>query len=176
MREETRGGRGVFCWVVVVSVALACGSVGAQEPRAVSAKSEVWITLAERDLAALQESKQESKSIGDWKDALQIYDTHDGLVLALLPEERLEALGQAVHQRLKRCGGFITHPSREAALDALYLRPERRPEYAPRAISYTIDNTAVAQALYAAVQPAKIVDTINCYPATPRATTPPPAG
>jgi bacterial leucyl aminopeptidase len=162
MRDENRGGRGVFCWVVV-SVALACGSVGAQEPQAGAAKREVWITLAERDLAALQESKQDSKSIDDWadwddwKDALQIYDAHDGLVLALLPEERLEALGRAVHQLLKRCGGFITHPSREEALDSLY----RRPEYAPRAISYTIDNTAVAQALYAAVEPANIVTIIK---------------
>jgi bacterial leucyl aminopeptidase len=156
MREEARSGRRVFCWAVaVVSVALACGSAGAQELRAGAKGREVWITLAERDLAALQE--QDSKSIGGWKDVLQIYATHDGLVLALLPEERLEALGRAVHQRLKRCGGFVTHPSREAAFDSLYPRPE----HAPLAISYTIDNTAVAQVLYAAVEPANIVTIIK---------------
>ncbi len=154
MRNEARGARGVFCWAVAVaSVVLVCGSADARDLRPGTAGREVWITMAERDLAALQESKP----IGDWKDALQIYAVHDGLVLARLPEARLEALGRAVHQRLKRCGGFVTHPSREAALDSLYPRPE----YTPLAVSYTIDNTAVAQALYSAVQPANIVDIIK---------------
>lgn len=151
MRGGARDGRGAICWAVaVVIAALACASAGAQT---LPAEREVWITLAERDLAALQQSK----SLDDWEDALQVYAAHDGLVLALLPEERLEALGRAVHQRLKRCGGFVAHPSREAALDALYVRPV----FAPLAVSYTIDNTAVAQALLAAVQPANILDTVN---------------
>lgn len=152
MRGGARDRRGAICWAVavVVSAALACASAGAQK---LPAEREVWITLAERDLAVLQQTR----SLGDWEDALQVYAAHDGLVLALLPEERLEALGKAVHERLKRCGGFVTHPSREAALDALYVRPE----LAPLAVSYTIDNTAVAQALLAAVQPANILDTIN---------------
>lgn len=151
MRGEARDGRGAICWAVaVVSAVLACASAGAQK---LPAEREVWITLAERDLAVLQQSR----SLGDWEHALQVYAGHDGLVLALLPEERLEALGRAVHQRLKRCGGFVAHPSREAALDALYVRPV----FAPLAVSYTIDNAAVAQALLAAVQPANILDTIN---------------
>ncbi|MFP5286465.1 MAG: hypothetical protein ACLGI9_12060, partial [Thermoanaerobaculia bacterium] len=129
MRDGARGARGVFCWAVVVGAILACASAGAQEMPAGAGGREVWITLAERDLAALQQSR----SIDAWEDALQIYATHDGLVLALLPEERLEALGRAVHQRLERCGGFVAHPSREAALDALYVRPE----LAPLAVSYT---------------------------------------
>ncbi len=153
MRDEIRGGRGVFCWAVVVSLALACGSAGAQKLPAGEGGRGIWITLAERDLAVLHESK----SLGGWEGALEVHATHDGLVLARLPEERLEALGKAVHQSLKRCGGFVAHPSREAALDALYLRPE----FASLAVSYTIDNTAVAQALLAAVQPANILSTIN---------------
>ena len=155
MRGGARDGRGAFCWAVVIAViaviaGVASPSAGAQK---LPAEREVWITLAERDLTVLQQSR----SLDDLEDALQIYAVHDGLVMALLPEERLEALGRAVHRRLKRCGGFIAHPSREAALDSLYLRPE----LAPLAVSYTIDNTAVAQALLAAVQPANILDTVN---------------
>ncbi len=157
MRGGARDGSGAFCWAVAVVSAvitvMACASAGAQK---LPAEREVWITLAERDLAVLQQSKS-LNDWDDWDDALQIYAVHDGLVLALLPEERLEALGRAVHQRLKRCGGFVAHPSREVALDSLYLRPE----FASLAVSYTIDNTAVAQALLAAVQPANILDTVN---------------
>jgi leucyl aminopeptidase len=145
----------VRCAVGLV-LAAGCLAAGAQElPGGTGGVREVWITLAARDAAALQLSVPGD----DWDLPLEIHAERDGVVLARVPEERLGSLARAVHERFKRCGGFVTHSSLDAALDALYLPPPELP--AALAVSYTLDNAAVAQALIAAVQPANIVDTIN---------------
>lgn len=136
--------------VLLAAVALPAGA----EERPGGEGREVWVTLAERDAAELRLSMPGD----DWSEALEVWAAHDGLVLVALPEESLGALARAVHQRFRRCGGFVTHPSFDAALDALYLAPLEVPS---GLVSYTLDNAAVVQALLAEVQPAPIVDTIN---------------
>jgi leucyl aminopeptidase len=164
--RTARGARPSLWWssrtavVTVLAVVSAWAPATPAQERAEFARraqpdSEVWITLATSDLQALRESSTDD----DWSDHLQTYESNDELTVALVREEHLGALARAVHSRFRRCGGFVAHPSREAALDAFYFRPE----YAAPSpdITYTIDNAAVAQALVAEVQAANIVDTIN---------------
>jgi leucyl aminopeptidase len=161
MQHETRGARGTRrtagrragALIAILAAQLASGPAWAAQ--SASADRSVWITLSTRDVAALQQSSPED----DWADALQTYETHEGVTVALVPEARLASLSRAMHARARKCGGFMAHPSREAALDALYFRPD----YAAPApdISYTIDNGAVAQALIDQVQASNIVSTIN---------------
>ena len=154
-RPRGRRARGV---VALLAGALALGAAAPSRAAATGASDEtgmVWITLAARDLPALQQSSLAD----DWSDTLQTYETHEGVTLALVPEARLGSLSRAMHARFQRCGGFMAHPSRQAALDALYFRPD----YAAPApdITYTIDNAAVASALIAQVQASNIVSTIS---------------
>lgn len=145
-------------WTYLCAAALAVATLplwteGSESPDPPS--KIVWITLSEADVPALERSVPSD----DWSGTLAIEASFNGVVLASVPEDRLGALGRAMHGRFHRCGGFVAHPTHDAALDALYLWPERFPR-APE-VTYTIDNPAVAQALIAQVQPLNIVDTIS---------------
>ncbi len=157
MRDRVRVTR--LHWTAALALAaftLAAGeTAGAEERPDTAGGRTVWITLAERDAAGLRLSLPGD----DWAEALEVHAVHDGVILAPVPEASLGALARAIHQRFRRCGGFVTHPSLDAALDALYLEPAAAP--AALAVTYTLDNAAVVQTLLAAVQPINIVDTIN---------------
>ncbi len=152
LARRGRAGR-LAAAALVAALTLAPSSGAAQEARDAGGQ-DVWITLATRDVEALRQSRD-----GDlWADWFQTYESHRGVSVALVPEGRIAHLARVMHSRFSRCGGFIAHPSREAALDALYF--DERWSEAPL-VTYTIDNGPVAQALIGDVLPANIVSTIN---------------
>jgi leucyl aminopeptidase len=126
------------------------GAQGASDEGA----QEVWITLSTRALEHLRQSRA-----GDsWAEWLQEYESHRGVSVALVKESQVGELSRALHARLRQCGGFIAHASRDEALDALYF--DASLAEAPQ-ITYTIDNGAVASALAGDVLASNIVSTIN---------------
>jgi leucyl aminopeptidase len=125
--------------------AAALSAPAAESPR-------VWITIDQQALDVLRESRDSD----DWAEWLVPSYERDGLVALELREDQLPLLSQALHTRLRRCGGFMAHDTREEALAALEPAPE-----AQSLISYTIDNGPVVQALMAEVKAANIADTIT---------------
>ncbi len=115
---------------------------------------EVWITLATSDAEALRHSRDGEA----WSEWFQEYEAHRGVSVALVKESQVSELARVMHSRFRRCGGFIAHESRAAALDALYFDEAL---LAQPLISYTIDNGAVANALVGDVLASNIVSTIN---------------
>ncbi len=129
-------------------------SADARSPRRASAKDpEIWVTLDAADLAALQATFGEKHMAR----IVTVYESRGGLAVGLVRESRLGDLSAAMHERFRRCAGFIAHASREAALDALDVADVVRE--AP-AVTYTIDNGAVVNALKAQVAPANVAATI----------------
>ncbi len=134
-----------FTWAALPS--LAQGPAGEES-------QEVWITLSSGDLEALRQSRD-----GDaWGEWFQEYESHAGVSVALVRGDQVDDLARVMHTRFHRCGGFIAHASREAALDALYF--DASLSEAPL-VTYTIDNGAVANALIGDVLASNIVSTIN---------------
>lgn len=71
----------------------------------------------------------------------------------------LPALSQAVHEELRRCGGYVQHDSMAEALATLHrLQQPAEPLLAP---SYTIDDAALVNPLLAQMQASNILATIQ---------------
>jgi bacterial leucyl aminopeptidase len=74
-------------------------------------------------------------------------------------EDALSALSEAVHESLRRCGGFVRHDSLAEALAVLHrLGREQVTTLAP---SYAVDDTATVNALLPQMQASNILATIQ---------------
>jgi leucyl aminopeptidase len=139
---------------LVLALALLGGGVdpATREP-------DVWITL-ERDVLAAFERGGEA-----WESTPNILGDpaapRGHVVAAEMAEARIEELAGFVHERSRRCGGFIAHGSRE---DALYAASRaaysERLERLPPPVPYTIAIGPVARAMAQAVQEINIRNTI----------------
>jgi leucyl aminopeptidase len=117
-----------------------------------------WITVGERAYALLQQQAPALHSQGSTQAALA-GGASETVHLVQVDEEQLEALSQAVHESLRRCGGYRWHASRAAeGLQALRTAPALPAVAAP---SYAIDNADLVQPLLAQVQDSRILATIQ---------------
>jgi bacterial leucyl aminopeptidase len=141
-----------------VVCAVAAGLVASAEarpaPKRVAKDPEVWVTIASSDLTALQETFGSSRLA----KIVTTYESRGGLTVGLVRESRLGDLSAAMHQRFQRCAGFMAHATRDEALDALDATGPTREQ---PAVTYTIDNAAVVNALKAQVSPANVAATIT---------------
>jgi leucyl aminopeptidase len=114
---------------------------------------EVWIPMARTDAARVLPALERAGRAG----ALLI-DVEGPILVARIDEDDVPLLARAIHQELRRCGGFVFHPSREDAVAAA-TREVAAPD-APL-VDYTIDNGPVVQALMSGLQEAQIRTTIT---------------
>lgn len=113
----------------------------------------VWITMRAAELEAVREDLRAVAG-----DRLPVVLEAEGdRALAATRESLLGDIATAVHQRYRRCGGFMAHMTREAARRA--LRPRREPG-AP-AVQYTIDNPAAVNAILGQVAQANLTPVIS---------------
>lgn len=123
------------------------------------AESEVWITIDREVLVAFERGGEpwETSPLG-----ADLTLPREQVVAVALTEARLDELSAFIHERYRRCAGFIAHASREEALEAaaraLY---EETLEQIPAPIPYTIDNGGVVKAMVAQVQESNIRTTIT---------------
>lgn len=115
---------------------------------------EIWVTMGQDDLTALEEFLGREKLAG----LLTVQEGNDVARMARLRESRLGDLAAVFHARFRRCGGFMAHETRAAALAALDAA-ERPP--APRAVAYTIDNGPTARGLMAPMAASNVQATIQ---------------
>lgn len=121
---------------------------------------DVWITI-DRDVLVAFERGGEAWE-GTAKVAGDPAAPREQVIAVALPEARIDALASFIHERYRRCGGFIAHGSREEALAAAAraLHSETL-ERTPAPIPYTIDNAAVVNALMAEIRELNIRNTIT---------------
>ena len=119
-----------------------------------------WITVGERAYALLQQQAPAPRSQGSTQAALA-GGASETVHLVQVDEEQLEALSQAVHESLRRCGGYRWHASRAEGLQALQALRTAPALPAVAAPSYAIDNADLVQPLLAQVQDSRILATIQ---------------
>ncbi|MBR7800965.1 M20/M25/M40 family metallo-hydrolase [Undibacterium fentianense] len=129
----------------------------------IAAEKKVWITVGD---AAFNELKQISNKY-TVKQSQVINSGSTGFArtekvhLLQIDESVIHSLSDVIHQKLKRCGGFIYHydePSGRAALSN--LSRGIAPAVAGLAPSYTIDNQATVTPLLSQMQASNIGQTI----------------
>ncbi len=137
--------------LALMAALASAGTAGEKPGKDESAKADRWVTLATRDLRALSVSSPTD----DWQVVLAPLARRNGRALVRLKESEIESLSGAMHARLKRCGGFIVHPTLADALGALDPAP------AEKVLAYSIDNGEVVKALVAGLTSQGIVDMIT---------------
>ncbi len=114
-----------------------------------------WITIGDSAYRLLRQQQPQltsrSSVLAGGSERVHLLQVDD----ALLP-----ALSQAVHEQLRRCGGFVRHDSLADGLAA--LRELQSPPAAEATVpSYAIDNQALVTPLLAQLQDSRILGTIQ---------------
>ncbi len=136
--------------------ALTCAPAFAQERApAYDGNTPVWVTIATHDLVQLRQTRDEAGFV-DWMEEVE---AHDGISLVPMKEAQLHELAKTFHRRNHRCGGFFTFDTLAGALDHMYVKRAADPDLL--AVTYSIDNATVANAMIAEAQASNIVSTIN---------------
>jgi len=120
------------------------------------ADPEVWISIGADSLPAVQ------AALGPSAVAT---DTVGQVAVLRVRESMLPLVGQVMHDKFNRCAGFLTHASRKQALvDVASGQAQASLQQAavqPLAVSYTVDNAAVVNALIGQLQATNIQSTIT---------------
>lgn len=151
--------------LLVATLALSAGLTSAPA----HAGDAAWITLGEPALALLEELQLPLTKLGRNDFMVQAPPLPGTRTPRQLPEtvhavrlddDALPALSALVHERLRRCGGFVRHDSAAEALAVLHRlgRPVAR---AARAPSYVIDDAAQVNAWLPQMQDSRILATIQ---------------
>ncbi|MBZ4396678.1 M20/M25/M40 family metallo-hydrolase [Myxococcus sp. AS-1-15] len=119
-----------------LALMLGCVSAYAKAP-----EREVWITLG---ADAVTEVNAAFIVAGERVPALA---GRQGDVVAMkLPESRIDLVSEVMHEKLKRCGGFLYHETEADALAELAI--EGAPALAPSlAVTYSLDKAPVVNTL-----------------------------
>jgi leucyl aminopeptidase len=147
--------------VAMLLLLCACGQraeLGSQSDEPANSE-HAWITTdsagAEVIARAVQVDEQLSLSVGD--------AAGDGseLVLLRLPRGSLPELSHAMHDELKRCGGFVLRDSREQA------RANRKANTRAHELAYALDSAAIVEALLPELSTRNLEQTIRDLSAFP---------
>jgi bacterial leucyl aminopeptidase len=139
--------------VLALAVAMGTSAAPVDDP---------WITI-DRDVLIAFETGVEpalAPASSALSDPLGI---RPDVIAVPMSEERMGELAEFIHERYRRCGGFISHPSREEAYAsaARAATAAEMEQAVPTTFSYKIDNGPVAMAMVNAVQEMPIRQTIT---------------
>ncbi|WP_395012289.1 M20/M25/M40 family metallo-hydrolase [Undibacterium sp.] len=128
-----------------------------------AAEKKVWITIGD---AAFNELKQLSPKLVI-KESRMVnagsagFAKSEGVHLVQINESMMHALSGAIHNKLKRCGGFIAHDSETTGLNSLSSTANGfAPAIAAIVPSYSIDNQTTVSPLLTQMQATNIGQTI----------------
>lgn len=128
---------------------------------AASTAEEVWITIEQGAWSAFEAAERGLPAAGEPAATAVEADSRE-IVAVPLSETRIDALTAFMHLRYGVCGGFLAHPSREAALAEVdRMTAEAAAEAPAPPVEYTIDNGPVVRALSAELQESNIRNTIT---------------
>lgn len=139
----------------LVALALVIGAAAPPPP------ADLWITV-ERDVLTAFETGADEAAVASMTGIEDPLRLRSEVVAAPMTEERIVEFAAFIHERYRRCGGFMAHASREEAYEAAD-RAARRDENAPSAppIAYTIDNGPVVGALIGELREPNVQKTIS---------------
>ena len=128
----------------------------------------VWITVGDAALAELRDvapaaqvmgSRQVKVMVPAQQGSSRLISSTEGVHAVEVDESALPALSDRIHGTLRRCGGFIQHPSMADAL-ATVNRIESMPK-ALAAPDYAIGNQTLVTTLLPQMQASNILTTID---------------
>ncbi len=153
-------------------VALAATAAAAAFATLPAQAAPAWITLSADALAVLQRMVPQAEVLGQAEVAVAVPESarssalrtrQETVVAVEVDDQWLEMLSLMVHRELQRCGGYVFHPSRAAALATLHRLSQQAVE--PLAVgpapSYAVDNGAQVAPLMPLLQASQLIATVD---------------
>lgn len=146
------------------TISLVCAGLLLALSPAAQAGDKVWISLGDAALAQLKKHAPASVAVASMASAQSGSDNaakSETIHLIEVDEDLLGALSGAIHEELKRCGGYMYHPSKQAGLANLQAHGivANKPSKVSRP-SYVIDEQTTVAPLLAQMQSSNIGQTI----------------
>lgn len=159
MEKKHIPGRGAAPAVLAVLLAglFASGSAMAQPKKS-------WITVGDAAFAHLQKAAphviaRESKLLRTNDMRAKMAET-EKVHLVEVDDEQMARLSEAIHNELKRCGGFVAHSSETEGRKAL-AKQATPPSIMASTPSYAIDNQSTVSPVLSTMQASNIATTIT---------------
>jgi bacterial leucyl aminopeptidase len=137
------------------ALALACAG------SALCAPARQWITVGDPAYQLLREAKPQVQAADSIRLPAAAARAADTIHVLEVDEADMLELSHAVHERLRRCGGFVAHASRAEALAAIVRLRDERIAPAASTPSYEIDNGELVNALLPQVQEERVLQGIQ---------------
>lgn len=161
----------LFAGAVAAVPALAhSGGHPESAPQAAKSSKKVWISLGDAAWAELQAQQADARLSASVEARLAQADADAEDRLGRRPEQvhlveveeaALTALSHAVHEKLRRCGGYMFHASKDEGMQALQSQQLGRTALlALTRPSYVIDQQALVNPMLAQMQASNIGQTI----------------
>lgn len=108
----------------------------------------VWISIGSDALNEVEKTFPSEKFSSN--------KSNEGISLIKVREGQINCLSAMMHEKFKRCGGFVVHQNEEEGLEEIYASPER--SFGTKAITtdYSINRADVVRPLIAKVENLKI--------------------
>jgi leucyl aminopeptidase len=148
-----------FMAAALLTGAIPATGIAAGARTAVQAPT-VWVTYEESAANAVQQAFAARGLAAPAIDAAS-----NGIAASLVREDQLEILSAVMHERFRRCPGFVSHVSRAEALQA--MKANAAPPVEELTDFYVIDNPAAVNAMLPLLSAANIEQTIVTLSAFP---------
>ena len=113
----------------------------------------MWISVGSDAVAEINHMFPGNKNVSN--------KSNDGISLIQVKEGQVNCISAMMHEKFKRCGGFVVHDTEEKGLQELYATPERIFGNKGLAADYEINRADVVEPLIAKVGAIKIQQTIE---------------
>ena len=136
-------------WMTIIYLIIA--------PTGLSQQPDLWVTLETTRVSHLK------NALADQGIAIEIHTDHpdDEIAVARINRADLPTLTNIFHDTFKRCGGYRVHETLAEAKDVNCQLQKRRLEPLSKGVSYTIDNSIVANTMLDITAEDHIISTIT---------------
>lgn len=113
----------------------------------------IWVSVGSDAATEINQMFPANKSVSN--------KSNDGITLLQIREAQVNCISAMMHEKFKRCGGFVVHDTEEKGLEEIYATGER--EFANKALmaDYSINRSDVVRPLIAKVEATKMQATIE---------------
>lgn len=113
----------------------------------------IWISVGSDAVSEIQHLFPSNKSVSN--------KSNDGITLIQVREAQVNCISAMMHEKFKRCGGFVVHSSEEKGLEEIYATPERIFGSKGLVADYSINRASVVKPLIEKVEAIKMQHTIE---------------
>lgn len=143
----------IFSVLLTLSISAESHEVKCDYNEKTDASPYIWISVGSDAITEIQKISPSNKIASN--------KSNDGISLIQVRENQVNCISAMMHEKFKRCGGFVVHANEEKGLEELYASPERSFGNKALVADYSVNRSDVVRPLIAMVEASKMQQTIE---------------